>query len=263
MESLLDFKNKSQEELNPYMNEDGFKWACRYGHLDVAQMILSTKPDINISVNDEYVFRWACTNGHSTVIEWLLSMKSDINISANNEYAFRYACWSGHLKIAQWLLSIKPDIDISLYNEFVFRSTCENGHFAVAEWLLSMKPDINISVNNDYAFRYTCRYGHFDIAQWLCTLNADYQVNVENSRIIYWNINKNINYVATLIINTNEICCVCYDPATLKTDCNHYGCDRCFIKLNNKCPYCRQEIDEYYKIELKNEFNNSIKKMNY
>jgi len=33
-----------------------------------------------------------------------------------------------------------------------------------------------------------------------------------------------------------------------KTDCNHYGCQSCFIKLNDKCPYCRQDINEYYKI---------------
>ena len=44
-------------------------------------------------------------------------------------------------------------------------------------------------------------------------------------------------------------CCVCYRTAILKTSCKHYGCEKCFQKLNNICPYCRQTITEYYKIK--------------
>ena len=34
MEALLDFKAKSLEELKPYINEEGFIWACKKGQLE-------------------------------------------------------------------------------------------------------------------------------------------------------------------------------------------------------------------------------------
>jgi hypothetical protein len=50
-------------------------------------------------------------------------------------------------------------------------------------------------------------------------------------------------------------CCVCYETAIFKTSCQHYGCEKCFQQLYNKCPYCRQDINEYYKIKfLENKF---------
>ena len=52
MEGLLDFKTKSLEELESYINDEGFIWACENGHLEVAQWLLSVKPDINISVDE-------------------------------------------------------------------------------------------------------------------------------------------------------------------------------------------------------------------
>ena len=50
--------------------------------------------------------------GHLEVAQWLLTVKPNIDISANNEYAFCCVCEYGHLEVAQWLLSIKPDIYI-------------------------------------------------------------------------------------------------------------------------------------------------------
>jgi len=74
------------------------------GHLHVAQWLLTVKPDIHISMWNEYAFRYACQYGHLAVAQWLLTVKPDINISAENEDAFRWACYKGHLDVSQWLL---------------------------------------------------------------------------------------------------------------------------------------------------------------
>ena len=37
--------------------------------------LLFVKPDINISAKDEWAFRWACSFGHLEVAKWLLSLK--------------------------------------------------------------------------------------------------------------------------------------------------------------------------------------------
>ena len=52
---------------------------------------------------------------------------------------------------------------------------------------------------------------------------------------------------------TGPICCVCYEPASIKcfSECNNYLCMDCMIKLIHlnkahkvayECPCCRQEI---------------------
>jgi len=233
---LLDFKIKKQKELQPFINNVGFNWACSNGELEIAK--------------------------------WLVSVKPDIDISENNENAFNKACEYGYLELAKWLLLVKPDINISVDNEKAFCGACENNELEVAQWLLSVKPDINISIDCDNVFKLVCESNLVEIAQWLSTLNETYHIEVEDDEIINYYvsiISMNINYTSTIIIDTytdiedkkfiKEMCCVCYEPSNLKTDCNHYGCHDCFVKLNNICPYCRQKIKEYYKIKfLENKF---------
>ena len=60
----------------------------------------------------------------------------------------------------------------------------------------------------------------------------------------------NIEYKSIIEMEEDKECCVCYETATLKTSCQHYGCEKCFQKLNNLCPYCRQYITDYYKIKF-------------
>ena len=71
----------------------------------------------------------------------LLTIKPTINISANNESAFIHACKKGHLEVAQWLLIIKPTINISAVDECAFRWACGKGHLEIAQWLQSLLPD--------------------------------------------------------------------------------------------------------------------------
>ena len=160
------------------------------------------------------------------------------------------------LEVAQWMLSLKPDIDISSHNECAFRSACEKGHLEVAKWLLSLKPDIDISANEEYAFKFACKNGHLEVAKWLCTLNETYYIEIDISgRINTYRYNIKIKYNSIIEIEEMKECCVCYETATLKTSCQHYGCEQCFQQLYNKCPYCRQDINEYYKIKfLENKF---------
>ena len=134
METLLDFKTKSLEELKPYINEKGFIWACENGHMEVEQ--------------------------------WVMSF-----IVANDINAFIDLCINGELELAQDFLSINPEIDISVDNERIFKIVCENGYLEMAKWLLSVKPDINISIDDNHAFKYARKNGHMKLASWLEMLN--------------------------------------------------------------------------------------------
>ena len=134
METLLDFKTKSLEELKPYINEKGFIWACENGHMEVAQ--------------------------------WVMSF-----IVANDINAFIELCINGELELAQDFYSINPEIDISVDNERIFKIVCKNGYLEMAKWLLSVKPDINISIDDNHALKYARKNGHMKLASWLEMLN--------------------------------------------------------------------------------------------
>jgi hypothetical protein len=129
-EALLNFKTKSFEELRPYINEEGFMWACENELMEVAQ--------------------------------WIMSF-----IVANDINAFINLCSAGELQLAQEFYSINPNIDISVDNERIFKIVCENGHLEMAKWLFSVKPTINISADDNYAIKYALKNEHMNVVSWL------------------------------------------------------------------------------------------------
>ena len=164
-------------------------------------------------LHDEEAFCWACRKGHLDVAQWLYKNKPTIDISSYNDYAFRYACQNGHLDVAQWLYKIKHTSDISDLNE-LFRIACYNGHLNVAQWLYQIKPTIDISADDEYAFHRTCINGHLDIAQWLQTLTPYglyYTVEVDENNKITSYSTKKLNYSflkkrLDIVHSGNEIC---------------------------------------------------------
>jgi hypothetical protein len=184
-EWIFQVSKEKKQSIHIWTIEDIFCWACEYGRLHVAQWLLLIKPELNISVKNEYGFRFACRGGYLNMAQWLLQVSKEkgkeIDISANVEEAFCWTCMNGHLEVAQWLLLISKergrDIDISAKNEDAFRYACFLRHLHVAQWLLQVSgQDINISAENEEAFRTACKYGHLDVAQWLHSLKPNLYV---------------------------------------------------------------------------------------
>ena len=48
--------------------------------------------------------------------QWLLSVKPDINISAEDDWAFLNACEMCHLEVAKWLQSLNPYLYVIKYD---------------------------------------------------------------------------------------------------------------------------------------------------
>ena len=63
------------------------------------------------------MFSNACWCGHLEVAKWLLQVKPDINISIDNEYAFRWTCANRQLNVAEWLQSLNPYLYVIEYDE--------------------------------------------------------------------------------------------------------------------------------------------------
>jgi hypothetical protein len=247
-------------EIKPNMNismydDYVFKTACSMGYLNMAKWLYEICPTINISAENEFAFRHTCSGGHLNVAKWLYEICPTINISAENNYAFKYTCFRGHLNIAKWLYLIKPDIDISADDEYVFKIACNNGNLNVAKWLCEICPDIDISSCNELAFRTACYYEHLDMVQWLCELNPKkYYVKISGNKIIDWYIRKTIitNQTKQIHILESIKCPICMDEdVQIQTNCEHSYCLDCITEWYNKsnsCPYCRQQINDFYQI---------------
>lgn len=143
---------------DPHYNHDqGFRWACENGHLDIVKF-LSTSDElqasghslVDIHADDEHALRWSCHNGHLEIVQFLttspllLSLTSPPDIHANDDQSFQWACENGHLEIVKFLTTSAE----------LRRAGCD---FA------------NIHGFNDYPFELACRFGHLEIVRFLTT----------------------------------------------------------------------------------------------
>ncbi len=260
---------ESNPNITKYICDKAFYGACTNGHLELAKWLINIYPDIDVSSEDFFIFTCTCMEGHLEVAKWLLLVKPCINVSTNEDFPFSCSCGHGRFEVAKWLLSVKPSINVSARCEMPFTCACYGGYLNIAQWLLSVKPTINISAQDDYAFRMACWFNHLDLALWLQSLlPGKYDLIIENDKIISYNINKNILPVSNININLNYynndevLCSICYDETKkieLQTNCKHNFCKKCIIQYYNNqieknnicnCPYCRQTINSFSKLQL-------------
>ncbi len=240
------------------INTNVFIKACLNGRLNVAIWLYSIySSQINISEFDELVFRNACEKNYLEMAQWLLSVKPDIDICAVENYAISYACTNGHLKMAKWIVSVKPDIDLRQENDILFGIVCREGKIKVAKWLLSICLEIDICAENDYAFKKACEKKRLKIVKWLVSLKPErYSYVLEDKEreegqeydtfTILYKINENNTFLSKEMEESKIIdCSICFEKSNMITSCSHQFCESCIkecIKNTNICPYCRTTL---------------------
>ncbi len=155
----------------------------------------------------------------------------------------------------------------------LFQKYCNDGNLNEAKQLLQIDSTLNIYSNYEFAFRLACKNGYLDLAQWLQTLLPDkYNLIIKNNKIISYYINQKIpfsNNTINFSYNSVEelVCPICYDEikfVEIQTNCGHNFCESCITDYYNiivikyydcKCPYCRQDLTCFSKLQLQ---NNSI-----
>ena len=224
--------------------------ACYEGHLKIAIQLLEIKPDIDISIENDYAFRMACQEGHIKVAKWLFKINPYINISIENDYAFRMSCIRGNIKIIKWIYKLNPFIYMD--EEYYFNNACKEGYTELAEWLLEVKPNIDITENNNSIFRFICNKGDINMARLFVKIKPEkYEIKINSFNEL---IDYRIFLVITKTIKRHEIkknidmCDICIENiSNVYTSCDHLFCKNCiitWIEKNITCPYCRCEINE-------------------
>ena len=172
LNKIIDFFNSdSLIDINEFINEKSFTIACEYGRLEILQWFYENWI-LCPSYLQELPFRTACEKGYIEIAKWLINIKPNINVSIKDEYAFRMACKNGHYNIIRWLIYIKPTIDVSILDNDAFVNACYNNHIEIMRYLYSIEPSIYYTIKSDFSTTYTnCLVNNnFDVVIFLTNI---------------------------------------------------------------------------------------------
>lgn len=153
MEAKRIYLSVKDKEIIP-MESDLFYWniqrvfdqACSFGDLEIAQWIHSM---IGSKLDLERAFFDAICGDQCEVADWLLSLKPDMDISRENDFYFRRSCAYGLFRMAQWIFEKRPNVNIAFNNYDAFREACLGGYTNIIEWLLTIFPTISLNKKLD------------------------------------------------------------------------------------------------------------------
>jgi len=143
------------------------------GQFELAKYFYEKKPHVDIDIF-EASFRAACSRGYIEIIKFLLETKPEINISEDNEKAFLLACQYNQFETVKYLLEIKPDINISILEEEAFKIASSKGYLNILKLLIEKKPDIDISIEYNFGLYHSIINGHVEVVKYLFHIKKEY-----------------------------------------------------------------------------------------
>lgn len=130
----------AQSALPPTMNAyRDLAYAIERGSLKDVKFI-SKSGDINIHNNNESALQLACKEGHIDIVEYLLSLGADLH--ADNDNALQWAAKYGHLNIVMLLVSSGANVHAN--EDGALRAATKHQHTDIVDFLTaSAARDIN------------------------------------------------------------------------------------------------------------------------
>ena len=124
--------------------QDYMHVACRNGHLDVVQQLVSLGGVINHVVEDLTPLSVACDAGHLEIVKFLMSNSATLHSSEENQDALSVfmACKAGHCHIVEYLVSENPGV-IQTHGQLLLYTSCKEGHLDIVKLLLKKGVSIN------------------------------------------------------------------------------------------------------------------------
>lgn len=107
--------------------------ACNAGHLDIIEWLI-IYPLSDIIVTN--MFRASCINNKLDIAKLIFSIKPGINIGYNNYNVFFECCTDNKIKVVKWLLGIDPSI-INSHGIMAFMQ-CRHTQLLVARLLIKL-----------------------------------------------------------------------------------------------------------------------------
>lgn len=260
---------------------NNLKWLVKTYGIDRGNHCVNT---ININYNYDLPIYNALKFNHLNIVKWLLSIKNN-NINKNiaitscknveqlqwiseNIPHVNYtriltsAIDEQNIKIITWLYKNKLELftnnnvyKIMLFNydnvlnlqynnfskeqkENILLCTSES---ISVDYITKIIKQFGKQSNMTSIFNDACKKNNYHVIEWFINTYDNVQINIKNNIIVP------VIYSIKITNNENN-CIVCMEDTYYITNCNHYCCKSCmskWMKINNNCPYCRNELIGY------------------
>ncbi|KAJ3020587.1 UNVERIFIED_CONTAM: hypothetical protein HDU68_010111 [Siphonaria sp. JEL0065] len=148
-----------------------FIQACKFGRLDIVQVLLAQNPPADPSYNDSMCLQEAVQEGHFEIVELLLQ-DNRVDAAANNNYCVKVASHLRYTDILMLLLD-QPNVDPSVNSDQPIQTASQFGQTEIVALLLQ-DPRVDPSANGNYAIKRACLKGHTAV---VALLLADQRVD--------------------------------------------------------------------------------------
>ena len=180
VEKYLKETNYTNIDLHDDRGYTGLHYACRNGNIEVAQLLLDNKANMNMKTTDENEtpITLACQESHLHIIKLLISRGCNINVSGTKgKTGLHYACLNRHayylqLPIVKTLINNNADLDAkTFHNDTPLLFACLAGHLGIVKLLVSKGCNIfaecNFGGSTGTALDAARNAGHKDIVNYL------------------------------------------------------------------------------------------------
>lgn len=259
-------------QFNSYIYLLCLKEACTSGHFQIAKYILS-KVDSSILFvsqlqitadelfNDDYVqgnilFYNACVDGHVHIAHWLYKQFPRVTEGINLNELFCIVCSVPHVDVIRFLhRKFSTEINLSYQQETPFFHLARHNSLSLAKWLVRVNPTIDVTAENHRAIEIAYKHaqGHYEFIRWMVLLKPQcYRLlTTETGHNLI--INRSLQVLSHVKVSPTEemVCVICYEAATVQTNCCHSYCETCIqssFQVKSSCPYCRQLMTHLQKI---------------
>jgi len=151
--------------------------AARYGHKEVAELLLVSKADVNTrDKSGKTPLEWASTEDHLDVVKLLLANNAKVNATEpSGMTALFYTARNGHKEVAELLLANKADVNATnIIGGTPLHWAASFGDIAVVELLLKNNAAVNAKDRDGYTpLRLAVENGHLDVIELLLANKAD------------------------------------------------------------------------------------------
>jgi ankyrin repeat protein len=158
-----------------YKGETPLHWASQHGHLNVAELLVAKKAEVNARDDKgDTPLHSAAKYGHKEVAEFLLANKADVNAKNNSGNMPLHAA-AGFKDIVELLLSNKAEVSARGNDGTTpLHTAVEAGRKDVADVLLANNADVNAKDDKSATpLHFAAERGDNDIAELLVANNAE------------------------------------------------------------------------------------------
>ena len=204
----VDYVNKLIVEERPFLNHSDthgrslLYWACRYGHIEIVQLLFEHSVNINSSDRDDITpLHIACIHEHYDVVKYLLANGVILHMVDNNNcsplhYAVYYGCEQTVWELLKYDFDIKlEDINgntpVSLANDNIYYLLTGENKLNIASALgdpnmvVFMRDEYHMDVNyqDEYgwtALHWACYKNQIEVVKTLVIRKSDIDINIKD-----------------------------------------------------------------------------------